>query len=215
MLYEAFNHIKNFIPVVLLLNAAVQDFKRKELGASAWLPIITLGVFSLCVELTASPNRVETITRLVATLTTFSTLYFLNLYEAGDAVIVIGLSLTHISTKKPLVRGCFIQTLFPDFGFTILWNTELMMLILVSLKTVSKKASEALRTCIVKNMLLHIKIAHLMFSNKTNGEDCDKPSVLKQKIPLVSLLLPGYVITILFGSIAPLPFQTSSFSAFN
>ena len=205
MLYEVFNHIRNFVPIVLLLNAAVQDLKHRELDASAWLPIITLGVFSLSVELTASSNRVETIMRLVVTLTIFFTLYFLNFYGAGDAVVMTGLSLTHISTKKPMVKGCFLQTLFPDFGFTILWNTELIILMLISLKIVSKMISKAFKTHIVKNKL-HVKIAQLMFSEKTGGEDREEPSVLKQKAPLVSLLLPGYLMTILFGSIVPLPF---------
>lgn len=210
MLYELFNSIKNFIPLLLLIKAAVQDFKQKELDASSWLPIIILGGLSLGVELTVSPNGVEVIMRLVVTLTVFSTLYFLNLYEAGDAVMMIGLSLIHISTKRPLVGGCFLQTLFPDFGFTILWNTELLVLILISLKTAFKTFSRALKKDIVNNRLFDIKTAHLMFPGKIRGKDYVEPNVLKQKIPLVSLLLPGYVVTILFGSIAPLPFQPST-----
>lgn len=204
--FEPFTIVKSLLPVALLFNAAIQDFRRRELNASAWAPIITLGIVSLGVELLASLNVGDVVTRLGITIVTLSLPYFLRLYELGDAIIVIGLSLTHISTTRPFLGGCFLRTLFPDFGLTVLWNTEIIMLLIVLSKRFFDLVSEGRGETLTNSKPLHAKITHGI-PPKAVRENKRRSSFLKQKIPLVSFILPGYVVTILFGSLTPLSFQ--------
>ncbi|MEM1558615.1 MAG: hypothetical protein QXT26_03055 [Thermoproteota archaeon] len=204
--FEPFTIVKSFLPVVLLFNAAIQDFRHRELDASAWVPIIILGIFSLGFELLASLNVGGVVTRLGVTIITLSLPYFLRLYELGDAIIVIGLSLTHISTTRPFLGGGFLRTLFPDFGLTVLWNTEIIMLLIVLSKRFLDLVSENWWEIFTNSKLLHARITHGI-TLKAVKENKREGSFLKQKIPLVTFILPGYAVTILFGSLIPPFFQ--------
>lgn len=195
---EAFSMLKAVVPIVFLFNAAIQDWRRRELDASAWAPMVIMGFFFLGLEL-ASPFRVWNIVlKLITTLITLLIPYFLHLYELGDAVVVISLSLVHVSTTKPILGGFFLTTPFPDFGFTMLWNTELITLLLFLLKKVYKSA--------LRKRLLTVGNTSSTRIEAVRENKGGKALFLKQELPLVSFLLPGYVLTILFGSIIPLPF---------
>jgi len=195
--------IRAVLPIAPLLNAAVQDFKRRELDASAWVPILVVGIVFLVVELAASSNTGGIVARLVITLTTLLLPYFLHLYKLGDAIVMIGLSLTHVSTTKPILGGFLLTALHPDFGLTVLWNTEIIMLLLTLLEAFCKASSRGLKRGAA--------------SSKATSEEASPIPLwvgrgkirrfFRREAPLVSFLLPGYVVTILFGSLVPLPFQ--------
>jgi len=196
----ALETIRIFLPPLLLLEAAIQDFKNRELDASAWLPLVILGIVYIGVELLDSSCLMDIVAKLVVTLTTVFLPYFLNLYEIGDAVIMAGLSLTHISTTRPFLRGSFLRIFFPDFGLTILWDTEIIMLLTALSKTL---CNLALRRPV--RFLLEEKVGVGIAHSNTIKRYFE--AFLKQNTPFVSLLLPGYVVTLLFGSIIPLPLE--------
>ncbi|MEM3711927.1 MAG: hypothetical protein QXR97_00070 [Thermoproteota archaeon] len=202
--FEAFRLLRTILPIVLLSNAALQDLRHRELNASAWFPMIIMGIVFLGVELATSPRAVGIIVRLVITLVILLLPYFLHLYELGDVIVIISLSLTHISTTEPILGGFFIIRLFPDFGLTMLWNTELIMLFLVLLKTIYELASGnwGKRKVGKHSPDSNVSLNLVVIRKNENS----RASFFKQETPLISFLLPGYVLTILFGSIFPLPF---------
>jgi len=186
-----------------LFNAAIQDWKRRELNASAWAPIVIVGFFFLVLELVTS-KAWDIVSKLTITLITLLLPYFLHLYELGDAVVIISLSIAHVSTIRPILGGFFLTTFFPDFGLTMLWNTELIMILISSLRKIYNYALGRRRRLMEEHpedgSILSIDVEAF----EKNG--VDKTHFLKKEVPLVSFLLPGYVLTIFFGSIIPLPF---------
>ncbi|MDW8033921.1 MAG: hypothetical protein RMI79_03150 [Nitrososphaerota archaeon] len=186
-----------FLPMIPLFKAALRDWKHRELDASTWIPMILMGIFFLGAELATSLTW-NIVLKIVITLIILLFPYFLHLYELGDAIAIISISLTHISTTKPILGGFFITTIFPDFGLTMLWNTELIMLLVASLETAYGLASSGRRKSLNLN-------AFPPYFCIVKEKDLSKASFLKREAPLVSFLLPGYVLTVLFGSIIPIP----------
>lgn len=204
---ESLTITRNFLPVIFLFNAAAQDLKNRELDASAWVPMIMLGIVSLGVELAASLNIWKVIMSVVVTLATLCLPYFFKLYELGDAIMMIGLGLTHISTMRPVLGGFFLRTLFPDFGLTVLWNTELIMIVTALLKRLYDLASGGWGKSPTSDKSPYARAPYLISPRSAKEDKHAEASFLKHTIPLVSFLLPGYVVTILFGSLVPPPFQ--------
>ncbi|MEM2088633.1 MAG: hypothetical protein QXF52_08220 [Thermoproteota archaeon] len=203
---QTFSSLRIVFFALLLCNAAIQDVKNRELEASAWVPIILIGVSTLIVELVFS--RLETILpRLALILATLSLLFLLGLYELGDALILVGIGLTHISTTKPLIKGCLLQLPFPEFSLTVLLNAELFSLIIIVLNLVHNLYSGALAD--VREKVLREKVLHLLFLKavKPGVETGQSIKFVKQTVPMVLFIFLGYAATLLFGSLIPLPYN--------
>ncbi|MEM2940163.1 MAG: hypothetical protein QW304_01210 [Thermoproteota archaeon] len=203
---QAFSILRTVFSALLLCHAAVQDVKNRELESSAWAPIILIGVSTLIMELVSS--RLETILpRLALILSTLSLLFLLGLYELGDALILIGIGLTHISTTRPLAQGCLLQLPFPEFSLTVLLNAELFSLTIIVLNLVHNLYSGALAE--VREKILREKILHLLFLKavKPDVETGRRIMFVKQTVPMALFIFLGYVATLLFGSLIPLPYN--------
>jgi|YelNatPaOPRAMG01_1025707.scaffolds.fasta_scaffold32532_2 hypothetical protein len=203
---QAFSSLRIFFSALLLCHAAIQDIKRRELEASAWVPIILLGVSTLIVELAVFSQLETILPKLALTLATLSLLFLLGLYELGDALMLIGIGLTHISTTRPLVQGCLLQLPFPDFSLTVLLNAELFSLTIIVLNLVHNLNSGALAE--VRKKFLREKLIHLLLLKavKPDVETGRRIVFVKQTVPMVLFILLGYVATLLFGSLIPLPY---------
>ncbi|MGC8831620.1 MAG: hypothetical protein ACP5PQ_03470 [Thermoproteota archaeon] len=201
---QAFSSLRIVFSALLLCNAAFQDVKNRELEASAWVPIILIGISTLIVELVFS--RLETILpKLALILSTLSLFFLLGLYELGDALILVGIGLTHISTTQPLAQGRLLQLPFPEFSLTVLLNAELFSLAIIVLNLVHNLHSGALAE--VRGKVLREKVLHLFFLKavKPGVETGRRIMFVKQTVPMALFIFLGYAATLLFGSLVPMP----------
>jgi hypothetical protein len=203
---QAFSSLRIIFSTLLLCHAAIQDIKHRELEASAWVPVILFGVSTLIIELAVSSSLETILSRLVLMLATLSLLFLLGLYELGDALILAGIGLTHISTTRPLVQGRLLQMPFPEFSLTVLLNAELFSLTTIVLNLVHNLHSGALAE--VRKKIFHGKIIHLLLLKavKPSVETGRRIVFVKQTVPMVLFILLGYVATLLFGSLIPMPY---------
>jgi hypothetical protein len=207
---QAFSSFKTPLSILILCHAAFQDLKKRELGASAWVPILLLGVLTLILE-PASTTLLEKALSLVQTLSVLSTLFLLGLYGLGDALILAGICLTHVSTTRPL-QGCLIRLLYPDFSLTVLLNAEILSLTTVASNLVhnlrsgawdSLSREEPFKRRVARMLLLRAVRQSVEAPEEAyNGR---KMFFAKQTVPMVVFILPGYVATLLLGSLIPLP----------
>lgn len=204
---QAFSSLRIVFSALLLCHAAVQDVKHRELDASAWVPIILLGVSTLIMELTVFSQPETILPRLALILSTLSLLFLLGLYELGDALILVGIGLTHVSTTKPLVQGCLLRLPFPEFSLTVLLNAELFSLTIIVLNLAHNLYSGALAES--RNNILREKIFNLLFSKavKPGVETGQGIIFVKQTVPMALFIFLGYAATLLFGSLIPLPYN--------
>lgn len=211
---QAFSDLRIIFSTLLLCHAAVQDLKHKELEASAWIPIVLLGVSTLIFEITVFSQLETVLPRLALMLTILSLMFLLGLYELGDAIILVGIGLTHISTTRPLVQGCLLQLPFPEFSLTVLLNAELFSLTTIVSNLVHNLGSGALAE--VKKKLFHKRLVYMLLLKAVKRgvetgreeyvtEDSKRMMFVKQTVPMVLFILLGYVATLLFGSLIPMP----------
>ena len=207
---QAFSGLKTLLSLLILCHAAFQDLEERELGASAWLPILLLGALTLILE--PAQLLLETALSIIHTLSVLSILFLLGLYGLGDALILAGICLTHVSTTRPLLQGCLVKLLYPDFSLTVLLNSEILSLTMIASNLAhnlrsgawdSMPKEEPFKKRVVKMLLLRA----VKQCVEAQGEACNaqKKFFAKQTVPMVVFILPGYVATLLFGSLIPLP----------
>lgn len=201
---QTFLSLRIAFSTLFLCHAAFQDVKHRELEASAWVPIILLGVSTLIIELTVSSKLETILPRLMVMLVTLTLMFLLGLYELGDTLLLIGIGLTHISITQPLLQGCLLQLPFPEFSLTVLLNAELFSLIMIALNLIHNLYSGALTEGGEKPF--HEKIIRLLFFKavKPIVETGQSIKFVKQTVPMVLFILIGYVATLLFGSLIPI-----------
>ncbi|MBO3755209.1 MAG: hypothetical protein FGF53_10120 [Candidatus Brockarchaeota archaeon] len=208
---QAFSCFKTLFPVILLSQAALQDLEKRELDVSAWLPILLLGVSALALEL-ASSVLLETFFKLVQTLSLLGLLLLLRLYGPGDALIMVGVCLTHVSTARPLLQGCFLKLFYPDFSLTVLLNAELLSLTTIALNLLRNLHSGGCRNLPKAEPFRKMFVCALLktVSRGEASEECAAGSggcgvvSVKQTVPMALFILLSYVVTLLFGSLLPL-----------
>ncbi len=212
---QAFSSLKTLVSIFLLCHAAAQDFENRELEASAWVPVILLGALTLILELTVSPF--ETIlAKVFLNIILLSLFFLLGLYGLGDALILAGVSFTHVSTTRPLLQGRLLQLSFPEFGITVLLNAELLSSATMVLNMVRNLRSGAWST-VLKGEPFHRRLAYMLLLRAVEQrigaglEGCsadgseNRMVFVKQTIPMALFIFFGYVVTLLFGSLIPLP----------
>jgi hypothetical protein len=212
---QAFSCFKTFLPVVLLCRAALQDLEEREVDASAWLPILLLGLSNLVLEL-ASNMLQETFFKVFQAISLMGLLLLLRLYGPGDALILVGICLTHVSTTRPLLQGRFLQLFYPDFSLTVLLNAEVLSLATVASNLLRNLCSGAWRT-LPKEEPLRKRIASMLLPNTVRlrveaprggcaaGSGGCRIVSAKQTVPMALFILLSYVATLLFGSLIPVP----------
>lgn len=209
---QAFSCFKMLFPVILLSHAALQDLEKRELDVSAWLPILLLGLSALALEL-ASRVLLETFFKLVQTLSLLGLLLLLRLYGPGDALILVGVCLTHVSTARPLLQGRFLKLFYPDFSLTVLLNAELLSLTPIALNLLRNLRSGAWRN-LPKAEPFRERFTRTLLKTVSRGEapsgECSTGSggcgvvSVKQTVPMALFILLSYMVTLLFGSLLPL-----------
>lgn len=211
--FQSFSFFKTFLTVVLLCRAALQDLEEREVDASAWLPILLLGLSALALEL-ASNMLLETFFKLFQAIGLMGLLLLLRLYGPGDALILVGICLTHVSTTRPLIQGRFLQLFYPDFSLTVLLNAEVLSLATIASNLFRNLCSGAWRT--MSKEPLRKRIASMLLNTVSrrveaplggcaSGSDGCRIVFAKQTVPMMLFILLSYVATLLFGSLIPLP----------
>ncbi|MGB9718689.1 MAG: prepilin peptidase [Thermoproteota archaeon] len=203
---QAFSFFKTFLPVVLLCPAALQDLEKREVDASTWLPILLLGLSTLVLEL-ASSMLLETFFKLFQAVSLIGLLLLLRLYGPGDALILAGICLTHVSTTRPLLQGRFLQLFYPDFSLTVLLNAEVLSFTTIASNLLRNLRSGAWRTLPKEEPLGKRVASMLLLKTVSQGEaagsgGCRTVSA-KQTVPMALFILLSYVATLLFGSLIP------------
>lgn len=208
---QAFLSVKTLVSMLLLCHAASQDLEGREVEASAWVPVILLGVLTLMLELKVSP--LETLlARAVSTIGVLSLFLLLGLYGLGDALILAGLGLTHVSTTRPLFQGSLLQLPLPEFSLTVLLNAEILSSATMVSNIVHNVRSGAWST-VLKGEPFQRRLAYALLRRAVEhgvdagpGEYSEKRIVfVKQSVPMVLFIFFAYVATLLFGSLIPLP----------
>ncbi|MEM3390251.1 MAG: hypothetical protein QW491_12710 [Thermoproteota archaeon] len=210
---EAFSCLTVF-EIILLCQAAFQDLKKRELDASAWLPILLLGLSAFILQL-ASNMLLETFFKLVQTMSLLGLLLFIGLYGPGDALILVSICLTHVSTTRPLLHGGLLRFFHPDFSLTVLLNAEILSSTSVASNLFhnlrsgawSSSPSEPFKKRFTSMLLF--RAVRKGDESSPNGLDIGGAAgrivFVKKTVPLAFFILIGYVVTLLFGSLLPLP----------
>lgn len=200
--------------IIMLCHAAFQDLEKRELDASAWLPILLLGLSAFILQL-ASNMLFETFFKLVQTMSLLGLLLLLGLYGPGDALILAGVCLTNVSTTRPLLQGGLLRVFHPDFSLTVLLNAEIL-----SSATVASNLFHNLRSGAwgpypgepFKKRIVHMLLLRAVRNGgESSPRGLDAGSAeggivfVKKTVPLAFFILPSYVVTLLFGSLLPLP----------
>lgn len=198
--------------IAFLVYASIQDLKRRELGMLAWAPIVLIGLSSLSWELIVHPTSILP-TRLILVSTVIMMPSLLGLYGFGDAFILFGLSLAHITAERPIVGGCFLLLPSPEFGPTLLLNAELL-----SSSTLISNLIQNLRLKVWKELtmreapfrekVINMLLLRAMSPREPRSDEFvrgyEGMTLVKQTIPMVLFILLGYFQTLLFGSLIPL-----------
>lgn len=210
---QAFSCLTVF-EIILLCHAAFQDLKKRELDASAWLPILLLGLSAFILQL-ASNMLLENFFKLVQTMSLLGLLLLLGLYGPGDALILVSICLTHVSTTRPLLQGGLLRVFHPDFSLTVLLNAEILSSTIVASNLFHNIRSgawgsfpgEPFKRRIVRMLLLRAVRNRGEPSQKglDTGGAGSRIVFVKKTVPLAFFILIGYVVTLLFGSLLPLP----------
>jgi hypothetical protein len=182
--------------------------EKRELVASSWLPILLLGALTLILE--PASTILERAPSLIQTLSVLITLFLLGLYGLGDALILAGICLTHVSTTRPLLQGCLLRLLYPDFSLTVLLNSEILSLMMILSNFVHNLRAgawgnlkeESFKKRVMKMLLLRAVRQGVEDLGKVY--DGQKTFFVKKTVPMVVFILPGYVATLFLGSLIPL-----------
>jgi hypothetical protein len=210
---QAFACFKTVLEMLLLCPAVFQDLENRELDASAWLPILLLGVSALTLEL-ASNMLLETVLKTVQTLSLLGLLLLLGLYGPGDALILVGICLTHVSTTSPLLQGSLLRFSNPDFSLTVLLNAEILSSATVASNLFhnlrsgawsSSQPGEPFRRRVSRMLLLRAVGEEESSRKKLAQSTLSRKVFVKKTVPLTFFILISYGVTLLFGSLVPLP----------
>lgn len=207
---QDFLGLKALFIVPMLCYAAYQDLENRELDASTWASMLILGISMITLEFTPTmlPQMFLKLTQSIALLTMF---LLLGLYELGDALILIGICLAHVSTSRPLLGGHFLKPYFPDFSLTVLLNSEIFSLTTMLSNLIHNLRSGAWNTLAVDEPFQKKVFCMLFLRTVGQGLDARKghatnhSTFVKRTIPVVLFILPGYVVALIFGSLLPLP----------
>ncbi|MGQ9479524.1 MAG: hypothetical protein ACUVQ0_05895 [Thermoproteota archaeon] len=184
--------IEVLILAPFLTYAALQDVRSREISIFTWGPVLATGVFSGAVSILVSPLHILPRTVVFTALTVvFSAL---GLLKAGDTVLLLGIGLSHVPLERPLISGMFLNIFSPGFGLTVLLNTELLSLTLIPAKIVNGLKKGGWRKALSR-IILSVR--------KHSAHKHDYSHAEIHGNPLVPFMLPGYLFTLLFGSILP------------
>ncbi|MEM3646873.1 MAG: prepilin peptidase [Thermofilum sp.] len=211
---QAFLSVKTLVSTILLCHAAFQDLEGRRVEASAWFPLILLGVLTLMLELTFSPLE-SLLERVVSSISLLSLFLLLGLYGLGDALILAGLGLAHVSTTRPLLQGSLLQLPLPEFSLTVLLNAEILSSAMMVSNIAHNLRSGAWRT-VLKGESFRKRLSYMLLFRAVGRrvavapESCSDNAggrmvFVKQTVPMVLFILLGYVATLFFGSIIPMP----------
>ncbi|MBO3833258.1 MAG: hypothetical protein FGF51_07785, partial [Candidatus Brockarchaeota archaeon] len=122
--------------------------------------------------------------------------------------------LTHVSTTMPLLHGGLLRVFYPDFSLTVLLNAEILSSTIVASNLVHNLRSGAWGSYPsepFKKRIIRMLLLRAVGNGESSLKELDIGSAgsgivfVKKTVPLAFFILPGYLATLLFGSLLPLP----------